>query len=193
VLIVGEAKTPDALQNASDQFFMWQAAEVVPAGDGGAEPKPAAQVPAPVKKRRSKALLDAAALMAESTGDGKVGLGALGQYMKAHQPELCAEGVWAQHLVGHGAVLPRSGSHTRTGQWIMGELEADTGGTQGERQMIIKKKADDKTKRLALLADLKKSALLDARQKEWLDEELTRIRRGIEGERDAAFYIDSYL
>lgn len=74
----------------------------------------------------------------------------------------------------------------------MGELEADTGGTQGERQMIIKK-ADDKTKRLALLADLKKSALLDARQKEWLDEELTRVRRGIEGERDAAFYIDSYL
>jgi len=58
--------------------------------------------------------------------------------------------------------------------------------------MIIKK-ADDKTKRLALLADLKKSALLDARQKEWLDEELTRVRRGIEGERDAAFYIDSYL
>lgn len=58
--------------------------------------------------------------------------------------------------------------------------------------MIIKK-ADDKTKRLAMLADLKKSALLDARQKEWLDEELTRVRRGIEGERDAAFYIDSHL
>lgn len=74
----------------------------------------------------------------------------------------------------------------------MGELEADTGSTQSERQMIIKK-ADDKTKRLALLADLKKSALLDVRQKEWLDDELNRVRRGIEGERDAAFYIDSYL
>lgn len=58
--------------------------------------------------------------------------------------------------------------------------------------MIIKK-ADDKTKRLALLAELKKSAALDAHQKEWLDEELSRVRRGIEGERDAAFYIDSYL
>lgn len=58
--------------------------------------------------------------------------------------------------------------------------------------MIIKK-ADDKTKRLALLADLKKSALLDVRQKDWLEEELVRVRRGIEGERDAAFYIDSYL
>lgn len=58
--------------------------------------------------------------------------------------------------------------------------------------MIIKT-ADDKIKRLALLADLKKSALLDVRQKEWLDDELNRVRRGIEGERDAAFYIDSYL
>lgn len=58
--------------------------------------------------------------------------------------------------------------------------------------MIIKK-ADDKTKRLALLVDLKKSTALDFQQKEWLDEELTRVRRGIEGERDAAFYIDSYL
>jgi hypothetical protein len=58
--------------------------------------------------------------------------------------------------------------------------------------MIIKQ-ADDKTKRQALLADLKKSPLLDARQKEWLDDELMRMRRGIEGEREAAFYIDSYL
>lgn len=58
--------------------------------------------------------------------------------------------------------------------------------------MIIKH-ADDKTKRLALLAELKKSAALDAQQKDWLDEELTRVRRGIEGERDAAFYIDSYF
>lgn len=58
--------------------------------------------------------------------------------------------------------------------------------------MIIKK-ADDKTKRLALLAELKQSPVLDARQKDWLAEELMRVRRGIEGERDAAFYIDSYL
>ncbi len=58
--------------------------------------------------------------------------------------------------------------------------------------MIIKH-ADDKTRRLALLADLKKSALLDTRQKEWLDDELNRVRRGIEGERDAAYHIDGYL
>jgi len=58
--------------------------------------------------------------------------------------------------------------------------------------MIIKQ-ADDKSKRLAMLAELKKSPLLDARQKDWLDDELMRLRRGIEGEREAAFYIDSYL
>ncbi|MDI1348972.1 NYN domain-containing protein [Aquabacterium sp.] len=100
VLIVGEAKTPDALQNASDQFFMWQAAEVVPAAasDGGAEAKPAAPVPAPVKKRRPKALLDAVALMAESTGDGKVGLGALGQYMKRTNPS------FAPKVYGHSTL-----------------------------------------------------------------------------------------
>jgi hypothetical protein len=58
---------------------------------------------------------------------------------------------------------------------------------------MINKQADDKTKRLALLADLKRSPLLDARQKAWLDDELIRVRRGIEGEREAAFYIDSYV
>ena len=98
VLIVGEAKTPDALQNASDQFFMWQAAEVVPAGDGGAEAKPAAQVPAPVKKRRPKALLDAVALMAGNTADGKVHLGQLGQYMKRTNPSFTPK------IYGHGTL-----------------------------------------------------------------------------------------
>lgn len=63
---------------------------------------------------------------------------------------------------------------------------------EGKHKMIIKQ-ADNKAKRLALLADLKKSALLDVRQKDWLDEELNRTRRGIEGEREAAFYIDSFL
>ncbi|WP_374315340.1 NERD domain-containing protein [Aquabacterium sp.] len=58
--------------------------------------------------------------------------------------------------------------------------------------MIIKT-TDDKTKRLALLAELKQSPLLDAAQRKWLEDELVRVRRGIEGERDAAFYIDSYL
>lgn len=58
--------------------------------------------------------------------------------------------------------------------------------------MLIKS-ADDKTKRLALLEDLQKSTLLDARQKKWLREELMRCRKGIQGEKESAFYLDSYF
>ncbi len=58
--------------------------------------------------------------------------------------------------------------------------------------MIIKS-ADDKAKRIGLLTDLQKSPMLDARQKEWLRDELMRLKRGIQGERDAAHYIDSYF
>lgn len=57
--------------------------------------------------------------------------------------------------------------------------------------MLIKA-ADDKTKRLALLEDLRKSSLLDARQKEWLRDELRRCKAGMEGERAAAFYLDGH-
>ena len=55
------------------------------------------------------------------------------------------------------------------------------------------KKADDKTKRLALLEELQKSTLLDFRQKKWLREELGRLRKGIQGERDSAYYLDQYF
>lgn len=55
---------------------------------------------------------------------------------------------------------------------------------------MLLKTADDKTKRIALLEDLQKSTLLDARQKKWLREELGRLRKGIQGERDSAYYLD---
>lgn len=58
--------------------------------------------------------------------------------------------------------------------------------------MLIKS-ADDKSKRLALLEDLQRSALLDRRQQDWLRDEFHRTRRGIAGERDAAHYLDNYL
>ncbi len=53
--------------------------------------------------------------------------------------------------------------------------------------------ADDKSKRLALLIELQKSRLLDQKQKSWAREELVRFQRGIQGERDAAFYLDSHF
>lgn len=98
VLIVGEAKTPDAVQNASDQFFMWHAPEPAEAPSADAKPATTPPAPAPVKKRRPKALLDAVALMAESTSDGKVGLGALGQYMKRTSPS------FAPKVYGHSTL-----------------------------------------------------------------------------------------
>lgn len=55
------------------------------------------------------------------------------------------------------------------------------------------KQADDKSKRVNLLEDLKQSPLLDFKQKEWLSVELMRLKKGIQGERDAAFYIDAYF
>jgi hypothetical protein len=58
--------------------------------------------------------------------------------------------------------------------------------------MLIKS-ADDKSKRLRLLEDLQKSPRLDARQKDWLGTELRNTRKGMQGERSAAHYLDNYL
>jgi hypothetical protein len=58
---------------------------------------------------------------------------------------------------------------------------------------MLLKSADDKSKRLALLEDLQKSPLLDMKQKKWLREELGRFRKGIQGEKDSAYYLDQYF
>jgi hypothetical protein len=58
---------------------------------------------------------------------------------------------------------------------------------------VLLKRADDKSKRLALLQDLQQSAMLDARQKKWLREELVRLRKGIQGEQDSAYFLDQYF
>lgn len=58
---------------------------------------------------------------------------------------------------------------------------------------MILKPADDKGRRLKLLEDLQQSAVLDFAQKKWLRTELMRLRKGIQGERDSAHYLDSYF
>ena len=55
------------------------------------------------------------------------------------------------------------------------------------------KSADDKSKRLVLLEDLQRSPSLDLSQKKWLREELMRTRKGIQGERESAHYLDHYF
>lgn len=85
VHIVGEAKTPPALRNASDQFFEWLPPEPAAEPADPAKPNPAAASKPPVK-RRPKALISAVTLLAADTPDGRVGLGALGQYLKRTDP-----------------------------------------------------------------------------------------------------------
>lgn len=58
---------------------------------------------------------------------------------------------------------------------------------------MLLKKADDKSRRVALLEGLQQSSVLDARQKQWLREELGRLRKGIQGENESAFHIDQYF
>lgn len=89
VVIVGEAKTPEALRNASDQFFEWTPAEV--ASEIAAEPAASAKdkptaAPKPPARRRPKAVMNAVALLAADSAEGRVGLGALGQYLKRTDP-----------------------------------------------------------------------------------------------------------
>lgn len=97
VVIVGEAKTPDALRNASDQFFEWTPAEAAPAPATAAKDKPAAPAKAGSRRRTkaapppppppSNTLVGAAvAILAANSADGRVGLGVLGQYLKRTDP-----------------------------------------------------------------------------------------------------------
>ena len=108
VYIVGEAKTPDALRNASDQFFEWVKPEapekvlamddklpkVEPSADG-AKPEVAKSSP----KKRPKFVIEAVALLAGDTSEGKVGLGELGQYLKRTDP------AFTPKAYGHSGLL----------------------------------------------------------------------------------------
>lgn len=109
VHIVGEPKTPDALRNASDQFFEWvkpapaepetgNAAPSLKAGECKHEPpKPDPGRPAP--KRRPLFVAEAVKLLTADTSDGKVHLGHLGQYLKRTDP------AFSPQTYGHSGLL----------------------------------------------------------------------------------------
>ena len=111
VCIVGEAKTPDALRNASDQFFEWLRpdlpAEICAETSGktslkaeATKPEPAKQeLPKPLVKRRPRFIVDAVTLLASDTSEGKVGLGPLGQYLKRTDP------AFSPKAYGHSGLL----------------------------------------------------------------------------------------
>lgn len=102
VCIVGESKTPDALRNASDQFFEWVRPEppIEAAPKTAAKAEPAKQeLPKPAPKRRPRFLIEAVALLASDTSEGKVGLGVLGQYLKRTDP------AFSPQTYGHSGLL----------------------------------------------------------------------------------------
>lgn len=110
VCIVGEAKSPDALRNASDQFFEWvkpdMPATVQDALESGSvkvnssKSEPAKLDPLkPIIKRRPKFVIEAVSLLAGDTPEGKVGLGPLGAYLKRTDP------AFSPQVYGHSGLL----------------------------------------------------------------------------------------
>lgn len=107
VCIVGEAKTPDALRNASDQFFEWLPPQFVSESNELTNPKAATirseqqkvTQPMPAIKRRPKFIIEAVSLLTSDTSEGKVGLGPLGQYLKRTDPG------FSPTLYGHSGLL----------------------------------------------------------------------------------------
>ena len=114
VYIVGEAKTPDALRNASDQFFEWTrpepVADVTPSPhaigksvgivkSAPADPAKSDPLPKAEGKRRPRFVVEAVSLLASDTSEGKVHLGPLGQYLKRTDP------AFSPKTYGHSGLL----------------------------------------------------------------------------------------
>jgi uncharacterized protein (TIGR00288 family) len=125
VCIVGESKTPDALRNASDQFFEWAPKTEgeskikitdspldKPATKSGAAVKevakakltvqsdmPRTAAAKPIPKKRPLFVAEAVLLLTNETSEGKIGLSALGQYLKRTDP------AFSPKLYGHSSLL----------------------------------------------------------------------------------------
>jgi uncharacterized protein (TIGR00288 family) len=111
VYIVGEVKTPDALRNASDQFFEWVRPELTSECNGvgpmSATDKVSSattkavkpELPKPAVKRRPLFVVEAVTLLAADTPEGKVGLGLLGQYLKRTDP------AFSPKVYGHSGLV----------------------------------------------------------------------------------------
>lgn len=100
VCIVGESKTPDALRNASDQFFEWRKESLEPEIAGHVEVQPTqAADQKPTVKRRPRFVIEAVALLAGGTAEGKAAVSAVGSYLKRTDPG------FSPALYGHSGLL----------------------------------------------------------------------------------------
>lgn len=108
VCIVGEAKTPDALRNASDQFFEWtRPLPDMASGSNGSQAEVDSQRLDQAKSAPAKALvrlrprfvIAAVDLLAGGASDGRVTLGMLGHYLKRTDP------AFSPSAYGHSGLL----------------------------------------------------------------------------------------
>lgn len=148
--IVGEAKTPEALRNASDQFFEWQPPQpIIEQVDNTLDTKVSVSVieapklkPETVKqaiKKRPKFIIEAVSLLAGDTSEGKVGLGALGQYLKRTDP------AFSPNSYGHSGLLAMVETYDHLllkedgGHWVSLNIKKETNGADID---ILKKIID---------------------------------------------------
>lgn len=140
VYIVGESKTPEALRNASDQFFEWSSNEseldvssdsaekALPKTTPLAKPKTAEvelgqetakdvhkEIIKSPAKQRPRFVVEAVSLLTNDSSEGKVGLGALGQYLKRTDP------AFSPKTYGHSGLLEMLKTYDLL------ELKQDTG------------------------------------------------------------------
>ncbi|MDN3919104.1 NYN domain-containing protein [Roseateles violae] len=97
VHIVGEAKTPEALRNASDQFFEWTPADAPSAGETSVQVAKPASPPKP--KQRPRSVVNAVKLMAAETADGRVHVSTLGSYLRRTDP------AFTPQTLGHSGLV----------------------------------------------------------------------------------------
>ncbi|WP_457328686.1 NYN domain-containing protein [Rhizobacter sp. P5_C2] len=84
VHVIGEAKTPEALRNASDQFFQWAPPE--PAAASQSTPQATKALAPPKPKQRPKSIITAVKLLAADSPDGRIHIGGLGSYLRRTDP-----------------------------------------------------------------------------------------------------------
>ena len=80
VHVIGEAKTPEALRNASDQFFQWMQPES--STSAAAAPQVAKALAVPKPKQRPKSVVTAVKLLAAESPDGRVHVSGLNSYLR---------------------------------------------------------------------------------------------------------------
>lgn len=123
VHVVGEAKTPMALRNATDQFFEWHKpaaalGQDIPLVPPVVQAKECAKAVA-VKvgqKSRPKRIVEAVEMLSSDTPEGKVHLATLGQYLKRTDPG------FSPASFGHSGLLSMIGTYDLL------KLKKETGG-----------------------------------------------------------------